>query len=91
MSRRDWRGTGSGSSTSRPRERGPAASCSSSRSYAVMRALPFAWRARGYQARDPNLRFIRDPAFTPLRADPRFHELACKLDLPPGVCAGSRK
>jgi tetratricopeptide (TPR) repeat protein/TolB-like protein len=49
----------------------------------------FEWLAKGYERRDPNMRFLLDRAFSSLRGDPRYRDLACKMDLPPGECASA--
>ena len=41
------------------------------------------WVERAYEKRDPNMPYIfPDPAFDPLRSDPRFQELARKMGIP---------
>ena len=40
------------------------------------------WLERAFDYRDPNLPYLRLPAYDPLRADPRFQSLARRLGLP---------
>jgi TolB-like protein len=44
------------------------------------------WLGKGYERRDPDMRLLLDPAFAFLRGDPRYRDLACRMDLPPGGC-----
>lgn len=44
------------------------------------------WLNRAYELRASDLNFLWGPEFAPIRNDPRFLELACKIDLPPGAC-----
>jgi TolB-like protein/Tfp pilus assembly protein PilF len=41
------------------------------------------WLERAYQARDPNLPGLRDPAYDPLRSEPRFQTLMRQMKLTP--------
>jgi hypothetical protein len=40
------------------------------------------WLEKAFDYRDPNLPYLRLPAYDPLRADPRFQSLARRLGLP---------
>ncbi len=42
------------------------------------------WLERAYEARDPNIPYIRLPVYDPLRSDPRFQELMRKMKLVAG-------
>ncbi len=39
------------------------------------------WLERAYQARDPNLPYLRDPVYDPLRSEPRFQSLMQQMKL----------
>ena len=41
------------------------------------------WLEEAYEVRDPNLPYIGDPGFDPLRSDPRFQDLVRRMGLPP--------
>jgi len=41
------------------------------------------WLEEAYEVRDPNLLYIGDPGFDPLRSDPRFQALVERMGLPP--------
>jgi len=40
------------------------------------------WLEEGYEVGDPNLPYLGMPLFDPLRSDPRFQELARRMNLP---------
>jgi len=40
------------------------------------------WLEKGFEERDPNMAYIRVPMFDPLREEPRFQEIARKMNLP---------
>jgi tetratricopeptide (TPR) repeat protein len=40
------------------------------------------WLERAYELRDPNLPYLLEPEWDALRNDPRFQELAKKMNLP---------
>ena len=44
----------------------------------------FAWLERAYEQRDPEITYIKVPnrRFEPLRHDPRFQDLLCRMGLP---------
>ena len=39
------------------------------------------WLERAYEARDPGVPYLRDPAYDPLRSEPRFQSLMCLMKL----------
>jgi hypothetical protein len=39
------------------------------------------WLERAYQTRDPNLTYLRDPVYDPLRSEPRFQALMRRMNL----------
>ncbi len=41
------------------------------------------WLEEAYEVRDPNLPYIGDPVYDPLRSDPRFQKLVRRMGLPP--------
>ncbi len=41
------------------------------------------WLEEAYEVRDPNLPYIGDPGWDPLRSDPRFQALVKRMGLPP--------
>jgi hypothetical protein len=42
-----------------------------------------AWLERGYRACDPFMTLTKaDPAFDPLRSDPRYHDLVRRIGIP---------
>ncbi|HSN54658.1 MAG TPA: protein kinase [Candidatus Sulfomarinibacteraceae bacterium] len=41
------------------------------------------WLEEAFEVRDPNLPYIGDPAYAPLRSDPRFQKLVHRMGLPP--------
>ena len=49
--------------------------------YADDRERAMEWLERAYEARDPNLPYLRLPAYDPLRADPRFQSLLRRMKL----------
>jgi hypothetical protein len=40
------------------------------------------WLEEAYKVGDPNLPYLAMPLFDPLRSDPRFQELARRMNLP---------
>ena len=43
----------------------------------------FAWLERGYRERDPQILGVKEnPAFEPLRSDPRYHDLLRRIGFP---------
>ncbi len=47
------------------------------------------WLEEGYEAGDPNLPYLGIPLFDPLRSDPRFQNLARRMNLPHVVSAAT--
>jgi hypothetical protein len=45
------------------------------------RVLALDWLERAYQARDPNMIYLRLPIYDPLRSEPRFQALMQQLKL----------
>jgi len=50
------------------------------------------WLERAYEERDPNLPYLRDPVYDPLRSEPRFQALVRRLgpSAPPGGASADR-
>jgi hypothetical protein len=44
--------------------------------------LAIDWLEMAYEKHEPNLPYIGVPQFDPLRSDPRFQDLLCKMNLP---------
>ena len=44
--------------------------------------LALDWMEKGFEIQDPNLTYLRLPFFDALRDEPRFHEIARKMNLP---------
>jgi len=49
--------------------------------YAGDNARALDWLERAYQARDPNLPYLRLPVYDPLRSEPRFQALMREMNL----------
>ena len=40
------------------------------------------WLERAYEVHNPNLPYLGAPDYDPLRSDPRFQDLLCRMNLP---------
>jgi tetratricopeptide (TPR) repeat protein len=49
--------------------------------YAGDKERALEWLERAYEARDPNLPYLRQPQYDPLRSEPRFQEIFRRMQL----------